>query len=263
MNDREAFMVMMKMRQDLIEKGKEMAYENPDRLSEPELRALTDRIFQKLNEIDMALGHPYHDTGTSGTYGIDEDRIDELWVDFIDWYNIMPTPSNILLDYIKRSYPVEKYKNILCVGDGQCSHLGRKLAASGYNAVSVDPVARREFSQKRDKKTKGKLHVVQGQFLKSFDNMIDWADLIVGAKVPQCAEELIGLRKETVFNISANAEIYGMTFRGVPITSSQVLIDQIRKCEGVITKRCKRYAGVEHDSLIFVSKQREKESLEH
>lgn len=262
MNDREAFKVMMKLRRDLIEKGKQVVYENPDRLSEEEMRALTDRIFQELNSIDMSLGHPYHDTGTRGTHRVSDDRVGELWVDFIDWYNIIPTPSNVLLNYIKRSYPVEKYRNILCVGDGECSHLGRKLAASGYNAVSVDPVARREFSQRRDRKTSGKFHVVQGQFLKSSENMIDWADLVVGAKVPQCAEQLIGLKKEAVFNISVNAEIYRMTFRGVPITSSQVLIDEIRKCEGVSTVRCKKYAGVEYDSLIFVSRQREREGWE-
>lgn len=263
MDDIETFEVIIKLRRDLIEKGKQVAYENPDRLSEEELRALTDRIFQELNSIDMSLGHPYHDTGTKGTHKVSRGRVQELWIDFIDWYDIMRTPSNVLLNYIRKNYPTDKYKNILCVGDGQCSHLGRKLAAIGYNVVSVDPVARREFSQKRDEKTKGKLHVVQGQFLKSSENMIEWADLIVGAKVPQCAEELIGLRKETVFNISANAEIYGMTFRGVPITSSQVLIDEIRKCKGVSTVRCKRYAGVEDDSLIFVSRQREREGLEY
>ena len=53
-------------------------------------------------------------------------------------------------NYIQENYPVEEYRQILCVGDGQCSHLGRKLADKGYNVVSVDPLARKEFSTRRN-----------------------------------------------------------------------------------------------------------------
>lgn len=266
MIDRKLWDMMTKIREGLMQNGKRVGYENPDRLSEPELRALTDRIFIKLNELNGFLGYQTGNMGNMGTYGVRPDRIDELWVDFMDWYEIAPTSSVILLDYIKRNYPVEKFRNILCVGDGKCSHVGRKLAALGYNAVSVDPLARREFAIKKQSNKPGRLHVVQGQFLRTSTNMIEWADLIVGAKVPQCAEELIGLKKETVFNISDNAEIHNISFRGVPITSSQVLVDEIRKCPGVITKRCNKYQGLTETDpgiLLFISKECEREDREH
>lgn len=260
MNKEEAFEELMKYREGLIINGKRVATENPDRLKMTEVIALTEKIFKELNKIDMSLGYEYHDTGIKSTHEVSEDRIQELYIDFLDWYNIMKTPSNILFDYIKDNYPVQEYKKILCVGDGQCSHLGRKLADIGYNVVSVDPLARTEFTRKREERKVGKLHVVQGKFLRTSIDMIDWADLIVGAKVPQCVEELIGLKKETVFNISNNAQIYGMRFNEVPITSSKVLEDEISKCKGITTKRLKLYNGEE--SLIFISKQREKEEMQ-
>lgn len=183
-------------------------------------------------------------------------------MDFLDWYDIVKTPSNALFDYIKANYSIKDYRRILCVGDGECSHLGRKLADIGYNVVSVDPFARKEFSTKGNSGKAGKLHVVQGKFFRTYTDMINWADLIVGAKVPECAEELIGLNKETVFNISNNAEIYNMRFKGVPITSSKILEDEIKKCKGVTTKKVKRYQDDDDEILIFISEPREKEELE-
>lgn len=66
--------------------------------------------------------------------------------------------------------------------------------------------------------------------------MIDWANLIVGGKVPQIAEELVGLHKPALFSISANAEIYKMRFKGTFIKSSDQLSREIAKCPGVIVR---------------------------
>ena len=260
MNDKQAFEELMRYRDALIMYGKRACIENPDRLKKSELQALTEKIFKELNEIDMSLGYEYYDTGIKSTHGVSEERINELYIDFLDWYEIVKTPSNCLFDYVKENYPLENYKKILCVGDGECSHLGRKLADQGYRVVSVDPLARKEFSRKKDESKMGKFYAVQAKFLRTSIDMIDWADLIVGAKVPECVEELIGLKKESVFNISNNAEIYRMRFRGVPITSSKVLEDEIAKCKDVETKRIKVYDDKEY--VIFVSKQRQKEGMQ-
>jgi len=257
MNEQQAFEELMKYREGLIVNGKRVAMENPDRLTRRELEALVEKILNELNSIDMSLGYENYDSGIRNTHGVSEDRVQELYLDFLDWYDIVKTPSNSLFDYITQNYPLEKYRRILCVGDGQCSHLGRKLADKGYDVVSVDPLARKEFSTKRQERKTGKLHVVRGKFFRTSVDMINWADLIVGAKVPECAEELIGLNKESVFNISNNAQIYGMRFKGVPITSSKVLVDEITKCKNVTTKMFKRYGDDEDGILIFISKQRE------
>ena len=261
MKPEQAYEELMKYREGLIECGKRLTKENPDRLSIQEFEALVEKIFAELNKIDMSLGYPYHDVGRRSTHGVSPDRVHELYMDFLDWYDIVKTPSNALFDYIKANYSVENYRRILCVGDGECSHLGRKLADIGYNVVSVDPFARKEFSRKNAGKT-GRLHIVQGRFFRTSTDMINWADLIIGAKVPECAEELIGLNKETVFNISNNAEIYNMRFKGVPITSSKVLIDEIKNCKGVTAKKVKRYQDDDDEILIFISEPREKGEIE-
>ena len=55
----------------------------------------------------------------------------------------------------------------------------------------------------------GMLRVVQGEFHETSEDMMDWANLIVGAKVPQCAE-ILTKTKSQQFYISGNAEIYHM-----------------------------------------------------
>lgn len=257
MDSMKAYFELMNYREGLITYGRKVTLENPDRLSARELEALTEKILTELDNIDVSLGQPPHPMNFR-PHGIDENRVQELWLDFLDWYEIIKGPGVSILNYVKENYSVQEYKNILCVGDGQCSHIGRKLAARGHNVVSVDPVARKEFSTKRDPKSGGKLHVVKGVFYKNSEDMINWADLIVGAKVPEFVEELIGIKKETVFNISNNAEMYNMRFRGVPITSSSVLEAEIRKCKGVITKKYDRYGDDEDPILIFVSRPIEK-----
>lgn len=219
-------------RRKLAENGKRAAIENPDNLSLDELQALTAKIFEQLNEIDMSMGYPYHETGTRIPESVDELRLEEIWIDFLDWYNVVPTQSNILLGYIRKNYPKAKYPKVLCVGDGEHCHLGRKLAALGYAVVVVDPVSKKEFTISKQENG-GMLKVVQGEFHETSEDMMDWASFIVGAKVPQCAEILTKTKKPTIFNISNNAEIYHMRFYGKEIHSSEELEKEIENLKKV------------------------------
>lgn len=113
----------------------------------------------------MSLGYPHHDTGVRRPASVDEFREKEIFIDFLDWYNVVSTPSNILLKYVQKNYPKNKYPRVLCVGDGEHCHLGRKLAHLGYAVVVVDPVSKKEFTIPKQENG-GMLRVVQGEFLK-------------------------------------------------------------------------------------------------
>lgn len=257
---KEAF---MKYRQNLIKYGRIVPLENPDCLVPDEMRVLVFKIFEALNNLDMSVGYEYHDTGFRMPEGFDEETAEVFFDDFMDWYNIIETPSNQIFKYVTQNFSPQKYHKILCVGDGENSHLGRKLAMQGYDVVSVDPLARKRFSGRinngiqKSNRTQGKFHVVQGSFFRTSKDMIEWADLIVGSKVPLCAEELVELKKPAVFNISSNAEIYNMRFKGVPINSSADLIREIKKCNGVSVKKC--YNDLGEEDLIFVCDGRERD----
>lgn len=227
---------IVRFRTEVIEKGREVLYTNPDRLSDDEFQALIYTIFEKINELDMSSGCEYHDTGVKCPEGISRARCEQLFVDFLDWYRIIETPSNIVYDEVTKNFPASKYKRILCVGDGMCSHLGRKLAEAGYEVVSVDPDARKEFSGKA-KNGKGKLHVTKAQFFRNSEDMQDWADLICGSKITEFVEEVVGAKKPAVFTISDNAEIYQMRFKGRPIYSSSDLDEELRKIKGVTARK--------------------------
>lgn len=227
---------IVRFRTEVIEKGREVLYTNPDRLSDDEFQALIYTIFEKINELDMSSGCEYHDTGVRCPEGISRARCEQLFVDFLDWYRIIETPSNIVYDEVTKNFPASKYKRILCVGDGMCSHLGRKLAEAGYEVVSVDPDARKEFSGKA-KNGKGKLHVTKAQFFRNSEDMQDWADLICGSKITEFVEEVVGAKKPAVFTISDNAEIYQMRFKGRPIYSSSDLDEELRKIKGVTARK--------------------------
>lgn len=227
---------IVRFRTEVIEKGREVLYTNPDRLSDDEFQALIYTIFEKINELDMSSGCEYHDTGVKCPEGISRARCEQLFVDFLDWYRIIETPSNIVYDEVTKNFPVSKYKRVLCVGDGMCSHLGRKLAEAGYEVVSVDPDARKEFSGKA-KNGKGKLHVTKAQFFRNSEDMQDWADLICGSKITEFVEEVVGAKKPAVFTISDNAEIYQMRFKGRPIYSSSDLDEELRKIKGVTARK--------------------------
>ena len=226
-----------KYRSKLIDCGKRVGLENPDRLSLDEIKALTSRVFEELNKIDMSMGFPHHDTGLRRPASVDKYSETELFIDFIDWYNILATPSNVILGYVQRNYPKNKYPRVMCVGDGEHCHLGRKLAGLGYTVVVVDPVSKKEFDISRQSNG-GRLKVINGEFYENSEDMINWSSLIVGAKVPQCAEILTSIRsKPTVFNISNNAEVHNMSFNGKPIQSSKELEEAIEKIKSV-QKEC-------------------------
>ena len=63
--------------------------------------------------------------------------------------------------------------------------------------------------------------------------MLNEADLVVGAKVPMLAPDLIKLPVPTVFNISANPEIHGTCFNGIKITSYEQLKNLIMRSPGI------------------------------
>lgn len=226
---------VVKFRESLINFGKEVTCTNPDRLSPDELQALVYTIFKYINELDVTMGYPYHDTGVILPKSIDKNRAEELFIDFIDWYEIINTPANEVYEEVIKNYPVSKYKRILCVGDGRCSHLGRKLAEKGYEVVSVDPCARKEFSGKA-KNGNGKLYVTQASFFRTSGDMQDWADLIVGSKITEFVEEIANSKKPAVFTISDNAEIYHMRYNGKPIRKSKDLENELEKVKGITVK---------------------------
>lgn len=225
----EALKVTMEYRDNLIKYGKQVSIENSDNLTQEEIKALQERIFKELNQIDMSLGYPCHEIGITVPAGISKEEQKILFLDFIDWYQVIPTPSGQIYKYVTQEYPIDRYPKVLCIDDGEKCHLGRKLAMKGYNVVSVDPVAEKKFSGKQATQG-GKFHVVKGEFYRSSEDMIDWANLIVGSKIPQCAEELVESGKSAVFNINSNAEIYNMRFKGNLIQSSKQLASEIAKC---------------------------------
>lgn len=226
--------IAMKYRQGLLERGKEVNFKNPDRLSLDQLQALTEKIFREVDSIDMQMGYPHHDTGLRRPASVTETEQQELFIDFIDWYQIIRTPSQDILEHVLANYPKDKYPRILCVGDGKPCHLGRKLAMKGYKVISVDPVARKEFAGKMQGEDGGSLRILTKEFSRYSESMIDWASVIVGTKVPECAEDLVHIdSRPVVFNVSNNPEMYNMKFNGVPVTSGKQFVELIRKASGV------------------------------
>lgn len=244
----------------LIQYGKKVISENPDKLSIIEIDNLSYEIMNRINDIDSNFGYETHEIEKPPIL-ISKERRMSLFIDFLDWYDIVETPSYDVYKYVLDNYLPNRCTRILCVGDGENSHLGRKLAMKGYQVVCIDPVARKEFSSNRNKnnqerKVNGNLHVVQGEFFDISTDMINWADLIVGSKIPCCAESLIGLNKPAVFNISENAEVHNMRFKGKKINSSKQLKLEIMKCKGVkVERRIEEHTNRER--LLFICNERE------
>lgn len=247
-------------RQKLLEHGMEVPIQNPDRLNEDQMKALLAEVFRQLDKIDQNFGHEPHDTGLRRPKNITEADQNEIFMDFVDWYQIVPTPSIDVLSYVVQKYKPNEYPRVLCVGDGKNCHLGRKLAKRGYDVMSVDPVARPEYSTSGNQTGNGRLKVVRDLFTPNSDRMIDWASVIVGCKVPLCAEAIVGQRKPAVFTISNNVEIYGgVPFRGQRINSSKALEEAIRQCKGVrVMKRTER-RSVPANYLFIYEGERQKE----
>lgn len=102
------------------------------------------------------------------------------------------------------------------------------------------------------------MHVVNGKFFDTSEDMIEWADIIVGVKVPLCAEDLTKVAKPTIFSISINPEIYNMRFNGVPITSVELLEHEIEKIPRV--KRVNFQGFLGEESHIYVCDERQRET---
>ncbi|MBR3697746.1 MAG: hypothetical protein IKM97_05780 [Clostridia bacterium] len=233
---------------------KDVLAHNPDRLSDDELKALSAVLFHHLNVFFK--NDNIDKIDISRPYTIPESRQRELFVDFLDWYEIVPTSSNILYRFVKKMYPIEQFPRILSVGDGITSHLGRKLATEGYRVISIDPRAREEFSI-NETNTGGSLKVRRGLFSRFSSDLLNEADLVVGAKVPMLAPDLIKLPVPTVFNISINPEIHGIYFNGIKITSYEQLKKLIMGSPGIKTIQANHRhipPGFSDDSmnLIFV-----------
>ncbi len=106
----------------------------------------------------------------------------------------------------------------------------------------------------------GSLHVVNGKFFDTSEDMIEWADIIVGVKVPLCAEDLTKVAKPTIFSISNNPEIYNMRFNGNPITSAKLLENEIEKNPKVKRVNFRNYLGQMSYIYVCDGNQRETES---
>ena len=257
----DTYKIAKEYRDNLVNHGRKVAFENPDRLNQEEIQAVTAKIFDEINRVDMAFGYPYHETGVKRPGSISETEQKYLFAEFMDWYSVVETPSNSMLKFILKNYPNVKYKKVLCVGDGENCHLGRKLANKGYKVVSVDPRVSYKWC-KRDElgDIRPNFHAVKGSFFDTSEDMIDWADIIVGCKVPLCVQDLINLPKTTIFSISGNPEMYKMRFKGIPITSAEQFETEIKKCVGI---RAFKSTGIgkDREPLIFVHDgiQREKE----
>jgi len=262
MEKNRAMQEIVKYREKLIQYGKVIAEENPDHLNADELQALVYRIFDELKKLNVRLGHSYHDVGMSMPESVTKERAEELFINFIDNYNIIYTPTNRIYNYIVENYSLERYPKILCVESSENLHLGRKLEKKGYNVVSVNPEVSKIFPEKiqnvvqQNASAYEKFHIAKEGNNKSED-IIEWANLVVGNKATKCAENLISIGKPAVFNISKNAEIYNIKFKGVPITSSKVLAYELSKCSGVSVKR-DNMEGLNEEDLIFVCNGRER-----
>ena len=163
-----------------------------------------------------------------------------LNLDFVDWCELVKTFNVYMRDFILREYPLsDGYKKVLCVGDGEKCHLGRKLAMQGYRVVSVDPMAQKNFSCSNiravNNNGKGSIFVVKRPFTEDSIDMINWADIIVGSKVPMLAETLLKMPKPVIFNVSANSEIHNISFGGKKVESGENLQQWISNSKGVHT----------------------------
>lgn len=209
-----------------LEKYKKIVVEeNPDRLNETEMDALQEKIKEQILHIDYVLGYPVNNIMLKYPTPLSE----ELFREFIDYYQIKQTSSGLIYDYVTSHFNPQRFKNILCVGDGENCHLGRKLAELGYNVICVDPVANGKYSNKN-------LQVINACFGEKTvtSYMVDWADLIIGSKVPMIAEYIISqYEKPGIINISTNAEIHNIVFDGERIHSSRQLAHLISQHSNV------------------------------
>ena len=246
--------MLWKIREGLLKYGKIVGFENPDNLPLNELTALSIKILKEVENIDRKFGYPPHHIDTppiARTVG--SSRLEELYVDFLDWYDIVPSLGKSVYDHVLENYPKEKYNNILCVGDGIKSHLGRKLAMRGYSVISVDPEADTSLPPDEEILKSGGMFLVSKDFFTHNSHQaIDWADLIVGSKIPTIVEEILQVdSKPAVFTISGNPQMYHMTFKGIPIKSANQFKKLIKQSKGVNDKEYVYDEDYEHSVTVF------------
>ena len=246
--------MLWKIREGLLQYGKIVGFENPDNLPLNELTALSIKILKEVEKIDRKFGYPPHHIDTPDiAKTVSSSRLEELYVDFLDWYDIVPGLGKAVYYHVLENYPKDKYKNILCVGDGVKSHLGRKLAMEGYNVISVDPEADTTLPLDEETlKSGGMFIAAKDYFSHNSHKAIEWADLIVGSKIPTVAEEILKVEsKPAVFTISKNPEMYHMTFNGIPIKSAKQLTNLIIQSKGVTTEEYRYDDAPDHSILVF------------
>ena len=246
--------MLWKIRNGILKYGKTVGFENPDNLPLNELVALSIKILKEVEKIDRKFGYPPHSIDTpSIAKTVSSSRLEELYVDFLDWYDIVPGLGKSVYDHVLENYPKEKCANILCVGDGIKSHLGRKLAMKGYNVISVDPEADTHLPSDEETLKSGGMFIASKDFFTHNSRQaIDWADLIVGSKIPTIVEEILQVdSKPAVFTISKNPEMYHMTFKGIPIKSADQFKNLIKKSKGIQSKEYIYDEDYEHSITVF------------
>ena len=232
----DVMMQNLRYRDSLIKHREKVLAENPDKLENLELAVLSYKIYKEIQKIDDGLPeHLRSHVSFPNVPPFDESEefnafSHYLFGEFVDWFDLIPTISNNLLTFVLNRYPVDTFPNIVCVGDGQFCHLGRKLAQKGYKALSIDPEINTNVIL-----NDGKFHRIDREFSLQDEDIIRWANLIVGPKVPQCTEIFLNCPKPTVFSISKNPEMYKMTVNGQLITSHKQLDEIIRHTTGVTT----------------------------
>ncbi len=243
MEKKKGMQELLKYKENLLQYGKKLAEENPDHLASDELQALVYRIFKELNKIDTALGHPYTESNIESPNSVSQERIEELYINFINDNNIVVTPNNRIYNYVTQNYSPEKYpKILLCVKEGENSYLGQRFANKGYKVVSVNPLESKVFEERKQKS----------------EDVLEWANLVIGSKLPQCAENFVQMGKPAIFNISNNSKDYNVHFKGLSITSPHGLFREITKCSGVSVRR-ERYDVFDEDDLLFICNGRERD----
>lgn len=246
--------IVRNYRENLLNSGKHLTLYNPDHLQQDEVLAITAEIFEQINKIDMELYKlPYHETNIKRPKSISDSRFKELFTDFIDWYQVIPTPSQAVLDYVLKNYSKSDFHNILCVGDGEKSHLSRKLAMHGYHVISIDPFADTNLPlDKEIQSSSGSFLAKKGIFSSSSSADINWANLIVGSKIPTIVEDILQVQnKPAVFTISTNADRYNMKFQGVPIWSHEQFTNLIKSQPNIKTSEFKQHDDDDSPITVF------------
>ena len=215
---------------------------NPDKLSSKELELLMLSLVYTLGEtlgksqIERIIGQE-EATRLREEYSSlsPQDRLhaEILESDFVDYYQIFPTPSQAVYEKVIKYFPREQFKRVLCVGDGRRCHLGRKLASDGYEVVCMDPLSSRVVGESFDHNNGGKLKIVSDYF-NSRCQLLPYVDVVVGSKIPDIAADVVNSGKPYVFTTSLNPGVNSrIVIHGVTVTSYQQMDALLRGAPGI------------------------------